>query len=31
VVEYEVDEDGTYRWRMWEWVPATVPALAGVT
>lgn len=30
LAEYEVDEDGTYRWRMWEWVPASVPAPTGV-
>ena len=24
-VEYDVDEDGSYHWRMWEWTGAAVP------
>jgi hypothetical protein len=28
-VEYEVEEDGSYHWRMWEWTGATVPEAVG--
>ena len=28
-IEYEVEEDGSYRWQLWEWTGARVPAAAG--
>jgi hypothetical protein len=28
-IEYEVEEDGSYRWQLWEWTGARVEALAG--
>jgi hypothetical protein len=29
-IEYEVEEDGAYRWTMWEWTGAGVAQAAGV-
>jgi hypothetical protein len=28
-IEYEVEEDGSYRWQMWEWTGASVPEAGG--
>ena len=28
-IEYEVEEDGSYRWQMWEWTGASIPEAAG--
>jgi hypothetical protein len=28
-IEYEIDEDGSYRWQAWEWTGAGVPQPAG--
>ena len=28
-IEYDVEEDGSYRWQMWEWTGASVPEAAG--
>ena len=29
-IEYEVEEDGAYRWQLWEWTGARVPEAAGM-
>ena len=29
VVEYEVEEDGSYRWKLWEWTGAAAAAASG--
>ncbi len=28
-IEYDVEEDGSYRWQMWEWTGAGVPEAIG--
>jgi hypothetical protein len=28
-IEYAVEEDGSYRWQMWEWTGASVPEAGG--
>ena len=29
-IEYEVEEDGAYRWQLWEWTGARVAEAAGM-